>query len=83
MYLIFFGQSVALVNVVYYDAIIWEAKFTWNNETKELKEETVEKLFPAASLTKVITVSTTGVKKRRTIQILISYCLLYRVYKRN
>lgn len=47
-----------MVNVVYYDEVIWDAKFRWNNETKELKEEKVEKLFPVASLTKVITVST-------------------------
>ncbi|CAB3980627.1 Hypothetical predicted protein [Paramuricea clavata] len=48
-------QNVALVNVVYYDEVIWDAKFRWNDETKELKEEKVEKLFPVASLTKVIT----------------------------
>jgi hypothetical protein len=45
------------MNAVYYDKVIWEAKYKWNETTKELTEEKNEKLYPIASVTKVITVS--------------------------
>lgn len=46
-----------MANIVYYDQVIWEVKFKLSNETNEITEEEKEKLFPVASLTKVITVS--------------------------
>ncbi|XP_046846724.1 beta-lactamase-like protein 1 isoform X2 [Xenia sp. Carnegie-2017] len=48
-------QSVFVANIVYYDQVIWEVKFKLSNETNEITEEKKEKLFPVASLTKVIT----------------------------
>ena len=45
------------MNVVYYDKVIWETKLKWNSTTMETTNETSDKLFPAASVTKVITVS--------------------------
>ena len=46
-----------MVNVVYYDEVIWETKLRWNSTTMETTNKTSDKLFPAASVTKVITVS--------------------------
>ncbi|XP_028390717.1 beta-lactamase-like protein 4 isoform X2 [Dendronephthya gigantea] len=48
------NESVAVVNVVYYDKVIWEAKYRWDSKKKTAKIGKV-KLFPVASITKVIT----------------------------
>ena len=52
-----FQQNVVLANVVYYDKVTWSAKLKWDNTTMKIKEEKSDKLFPVASVTKVITVS--------------------------
>lgn len=52
-----FQQNVVLANVVYYDEVIWSAKLRWDSTTMKITEEKSDKLFPVASVTKVITVS--------------------------
>ena len=47
--------SLTRINVVYYDRELWKAKCRWNGTTKEFKNEKGDKLFPAGSVTKVIT----------------------------
>lgn len=48
-------QDIALVNVVYDNKVIWEAKYSFKND-KITKDER-NTVYPVASVTKVITVS--------------------------